>query len=285
MASTQTKARPGARPSLAEQKEYVRALWYGDPGKGKTTHAAALAKLGRVLYVNAEGGLKATALRRVGIPIENIEPITITDFAEMQTLGFEIQGRLEAGEQIAGVVWDSITEIYQRFIEQLVNKAVEKDVARGKDRDVWDVQLDDYGDAVQQVRRCIRQFRDLPCHWGVVALPKREQDEEGGVVYQPAVSKGLMNDLMGYTDLVINCRLQVTDGVEEYIGITRPEGKYEAKDRFGVTPRFMMEPSFPRIIAYVNGQLKATDDPLQQAAKQRRLAMEAVKTEGAKPDA
>ena len=48
--------------SLDDHPEPVNALYYGREGTGKTTAAAHLANRGRVLYINAEAGLKRQPL-------------------------------------------------------------------------------------------------------------------------------------------------------------------------------------------------------------------------------
>ena len=58
--------------SLSDTKEYVKAVFYGREGTGKTTAAATASQTGRVLFVNSEGGLKKAALTQHGVNTDNV---------------------------------------------------------------------------------------------------------------------------------------------------------------------------------------------------------------------
>ena len=273
-----TKTPPPARPSLADQTDLVRVMYYGDPGKGKTTAMAHMAKLGTVIYIDAENRLKAGPLKALDVPIANIEPHTDVSYDSLLELSFDIQQRIEDGENIVGIVWDSATETARCLLQKLVDDGVRQAAQAGKERDPWATQLADYGSMTEQMRRLIRRFRDLPVHLAISCLPNRDTDEEGAVRIVPALTPAVLRDFLGYMDVVLHMRLELINGAEEYSALTKPYGRWEAKDSFGVFPRILINPTFDRVLGYVNGSLTSDKDPVQKAAKDARAAAAETKS-------
>lgn len=276
-----SKAAPKGPTTLDQMTDLVRVMYYGDPGKGKTTAMAHMAKLGKVIYIDAEKRLKPGPLRRMGIPLENIEVHSNVSYAEMTDLVASIQERLHDGEDIFGVCWDSATETGRILLEDLVNSAVAKSDRAGKERDPWKTFQEDYGDLTEQMRRLIRRLRDLDVHLAISCLSKRDTDEDGAVRVAPALTPAVLRDFLGYMDVVAHVRLEIVNGEEEYSALTKPIGRFEAKDSFGVLPRTLVNPSFDRIFGYVNGTISRDKDPLQLAAKAARQKQDDTKTASA----
>lgn len=288
--ATARLASPPPRPTLAEQDEFVRALWYGPPGYMKTTCAATMACLGRIIYIDAEQRLKPTPLRRVGeklgleIPIENIEPHTAVDYKSLLALTEEVRDRLAEGEPIVGVVLDSISEQHRELLEDAVDESVQRAVAKGEYRSPIRTFQEDYGDMTEQMRRILRRFRALPVHLGITALPRT--DVVQGVNYTSAgVTPAVNRDLQAMVDFIIYMGYESfsdADGDDEYSGRCRATGPFDAKDTFGVLPTRLVEPHFMRLLAYVNGELTPKTDPLQAAARERRQRLAAEQSSQAK---
>ena len=256
------------KASLADQREMVKILYYGDPGSGKTSAMASAAALGNVVYVDAESGLKRGPLARLGVAVDKIEPYNTITFDGLESLYWEIKGRLDNDPtSVAAVIIDSITEAQKILLEQIVSKAVTKATARGMERDPFQIDRADWGVNTEQMRRLARRFRDLPCHIAFGALSKREVDDDGSVIYSPALTPAFQTDLMGYVDVVIHTGIREIGGQQFYIGTTKPVGKYLGKDRFGILPSAMVNPTLNRVVAYVNGDLTQDSDPLQKAAR------------------
>lgn len=260
---------PAKRATLAETVEYVNMMYYGDPGSGKTTSAAGLARLGEIVYVDAESGLKAGPLGRLGIPTDNIGVHRVISFEALENLYWDLKAELEEGGP-EGLVLDSITETQKLLLEHIVARGVEKAERKGMERDEYAIYKEDWGVNTEQMRRLIRKVRDLPCHVALVCLSRRDQDDDGAVSVGPAVSPALQSDLMGYMDLVCHTSVEQIGEEIAYVGEFRNVGKYQAKDRYGLLPRKLVNPSFDRVIAYVNGDLTPANDEVQQAYKELR---------------
>lgn len=256
-----------ARLTLADEKEAVRVLYYGDPGKTKTTSALAMARLGKVIAIDSEAGMKPGALRRQGIPIENIEPWRDIEYSMMLQLLWDVKDRIAKGEEIVGIVWDSMTATLPIFIDALVKTAVRKAERSGQVREAWKTYQDDYGDMTNQVRELYRMMRDLPIHLAITAHVRKGKDEDGMVEIGPNVTPALQGDLFAFSDIVINMRAIQAGETTLYTGVTVPTGRFKAKDRYGALPANMVTPTFDRIVGYVEDKIDLDNDTVQIEAR------------------
>jgi len=269
----------------------------GDGGTGKTTNLAALAKLGKVLIVNAEQGVKGSALNRwsrekfsADFPVENIEVYPDPDdedevisHAGLEALWMRLRDDLiKDPTSWLGVGWDSVTEIQKKLADIEKAEAVLKANRRGQERDPLTMDQDNWRRVNDMTRQLVRKYRDLPCHFGMTALLRREQDDDGRVAYQPAVTPGLQNDLIGWMDVAIvtSMRYVQVDDVDEYLGLTKPQGKFKGKDRYKALPKWLVDPQYDRVIDYVEGVLTAdTDDVMAEARERAARQAEAAATD------
>jgi hypothetical protein len=259
----------------------------GDGGTGKTTDLAALARFGKVLLVNAEQGIKASALQRWSqevygedFPVENITIYPDPDNADekitmqgLEQLWANIRDDLHKDPKAwLGVGWDSITEIQKKFADLEKADAVQKANRRGQDRDPLTMDQDNWRRVNDMTRQLVRKYRDLPCHFGMTALQRREQDDDGKVVYQPGVTPGLQNDLIGWMDIVLvtSTRYVPIDDIDEYLGLSKPHSKWRGKDRYKALPKWLILPTYDRAIQYVRGELDSDTDEIMQDAKDRQ---------------
>lgn len=266
-------------PSLDEVEEYTNVMFFGESGSGKTTDAAHMAMLGPIVYVNAEAGIKAKPLRKLGVPTSNIHPYSIQSYADLDHLYWETKRRLDQEPgSLAGVVFDSMTEIQKKLVESIVDERHAKRTRSGMEDDEFFTDRDEYGRMTEMVRRVSRRFRDLPCHTAFVCLAKRDVDNDG-VYYRPALTPAFAADLMGYVDIAVY--VGQVEGDEDdrsrFTGVTRPVGKYRGKDRYSATPPTMANPTFDRIVEYVESDHSdwrdhASTDPFQLAREQRLVA-------------
>jgi hypothetical protein len=255
---------------LSDQDDWVNILSYGEPGTGKTTAQAHMAKLGRVVYINAESGAKRRALAQFDIPLDRIEVFPakgqIISFESLDDLFWELKDDVPVG-----VVFDSVTEVHKLLLEQVTAREVEKTRRKQEraglepDVDPFFIDRSYYGVMTEQMRQLIRKYRDLPCHTAFTALPRRDQnDKTGEVTYGPALTPALATDLMGYVDLI--CHHTIEDGL--YCGTFVAKGIKVAKDRYRCLPPVLVNPTMDRIVAYIREELQAETDPEQKRLPQ-----------------
>lgn len=269
------KSTAGLFASLSDTDEYLNILLFGREGSGKTTAACSLANLGygKVLVVNAEGGMKKNTLKRHGIEIDRImvwppsgQPITHAGLDEVHR---QLRADLADDPQSwAGIVFDSATEIVQALVDYVAGDRIEKASRKGASVDGVDqffTDRSDYGTMSKMFRDILRKYRDLPTHFIVTALERRDVDEDSGKVqYGPAVTPGVQTDLLGYVDLVLACTAADDEEGKPYRALTRSSGKYRGKDRLGVLPKVLVHPTIERILAYESGKLTESTDALQK---------------------
>lgn len=254
--------------ALEEQQDKVNLLYYGKEGSGKTTDAVAMANLGPVLVINAEGGLKRRPLQQQGVNVSNIRvfppPGERLTFDKLREAYLQLDRDLqEDPNSWAGVVLDSITEIHITVLEETSAARIQALRDQGRSPDEWFTDLADYGGMGKRLRHLLRRMRDLPCHLAITALERRDVDEDTGqVTYGPAVTPAVATDLLGYVDIAIYAKQADEDG--PFRGLARNHGRIRAKDRFGVLPTVVPVPSFDRILSYVDGAITPETDPLGQ---------------------
>lgn len=269
--------------SLDDELTTVNGLWYGGPGTGKTSAVASMANLGPILVINAEGGLKRRPLQGLGVNTKNItvwpadnERVT---YERLDALYWTVKDTIETNPgSIVGIVWDSLTEIAKALLDHAIEDAVEKARRQHKDRDRFFIDRQDYGTMTEQARLLLRRFRDLPVHFVMTALMRRDQDDDGKVVYNPAVTPALQTDVMGFVDVICHTTVVETGDVDEYRGLFTPSGKFEGKDRFGALPDRLITPSFERVFRYIEDELTVDTDDVMAEGKARRRALAEKRT-------
>lgn len=273
--------------------DHTNTLLYGREGSGKTTAAARLANKfshlpptkGKILVINAEGGLKKKPLQNRGVDTARVvlwpdpskhQRVT---HASLDAIHRRIKADLEADpESWGGVVFDSATEIHMALLDHVQQKRVRAVQSRGVDVDPDFVDIADYGTMSKLFRDVLRKFRDLPCHFVVTALERRDVDKDTGKPqYGPAVTPGLQSDLLGYVDFVLMCKAGDEDG--PFRALTQANSRYRAKDRFDVLPKVMVDPFLDRVVHYVEGGLDRDNDP-----EQARLSARGLKSQDAPAD-
>lgn len=278
--------------------DFTNTLLYGREGSAKTTDLARLANAashlpkgkGKVLVINAEGGLKLGPLKKRGVDTSRIvvwpdpkrhERVT---HQGLDRIHRRVKADLEADpDSWFGVGFDSATEIHQAILDSVQAKRVTTIQNRGQDVDPDFVDIADYGTMSKLFRDVLRKFRDLPCHFAVTALERRDVDKDTGKPqYGPAVTPGIQGDLLGYVDFVLMCKAEDEDG--PFRALTRANSRYRAKDRFDVLPKVMVEPYLDRVIAYVGGDLTEESDDAQTRYKAKGKDVDKVDDEEEEDD-
>lgn len=272
--------------NLANQIERLNALYVGPHGHGKTTAMASMAHLGKMKYFDFESGLKAGPLRRLGIPIENIEVVRVKTYQELEDEFWKAKGNLDQYDEdhpdrLQGLAFDSMTELQAKLVEASVDRRVSKELRKVDSAqnevkaDQFFTGQDDYGYWTNQARRITRMFRDLDCHIAFGTLQKREVGDDG-VKLVPQLTQAFRVDIMGYVDMIAHMVTAENNHVAhpdkiEFLGIMRALKLYCGKDRYGVTPVVLANPRFDKLVALVNETHDLDADP-DHIAYTKRMA-------------
>ncbi|UTN93060.1 RecA-like DNA recombinase [Streptomyces phage Marky] len=285
--------------SLDETEEFVKALYFGTESTGKTTATAFMANLpgdGDVIVINAEAGFKKRPLKALGVRIECLKVWNppgngVITYEKLERLYFRTAARLkEDPKSVKGVIMDSGTEITNKILEAAswtMYEREQRNTRKADDEKRYSpevVELQDYGLMTQQMRKLIRKFRDLPCHFAMTAL-ETEAQGEGEFSHSkkqaaPEFTPKLRTSILGYVDVALRLTSETlpTGEMEQETLITartKPSALVRGKDRDGILPRDMPEPRFDRIVDYINGDVVWADDevfPMYAQARERAAA-------------
>lgn len=256
-----------------DTEEHLNVLYWGREGSGKTIDLAKATELGKVLFVNAEGGLKKRALLANGVKTENLvifprpgQPLT---YDTLEQAIFRVKSDLmDDPKSWFLFAIDSVTELAQAFTDEAGDDRFEKGMKKNPNwnpsiGDKFFTDLSDYGTSTKMVRKVVRMLRDLPVHVAMTTLERRDVDEDTSkVAYGPAVGPALQTSLLGYVDVVLYCKAPDEDR-DYFRAQTKKVGAARAKDRIGILPKVLVDPTFPRLLAYNEGTLVEDSDPVQ----------------------
>jgi hypothetical protein len=268
------------RKPLSEQTDFLNIGFYGREGTGKTGDALTMANHGRVLLVNAEANAWPAALQRRGIDTDNIisfpDPDELITYESLQNLYFELKADLiKDPSSWFGLTLDSVTEIIRILISNSRHIEVKRRAKTDKPRtSEYLEEWPDFNISKVQIMELMRNFRSLPLHFTWTALETRDKE----MIMGPQTNPAMMEHLPGFASILIH-NVIVQEGDESiYAGFTAAHGdqqSYRAKDAFGVLPRRLPDPTFTRIMQYVQGDVTKETDPILSALRERAQARKA----------
>lgn len=241
----------------SESKNNPTALVYGEGGTGKTTFVATAAdvpELCPVLHLNVENGADSISSRK------NIDVVDIDTIRELQQVYSDLQARQGAGYRT--VIVDNLTESQAQGMDDILNTKVAK--ADFVDFDGATFANGAWNRSSEQMRKLVRYFRDLPVYTIFVAWERDYAENGGPSDIGPHFTKSFGKEAPGLVNDVY--RLSVQGGIR--VLQTQRTDRLSAKDRSGLLPPIIKNPTMTVLHDYWTGKLvKPTPEQVEAAKK------------------
>ena len=237
---------------VEETMDYINLLVYGDPGVGKTVLAGSateIPEMDPVIFVDVEGG---TFSIRNRFPTAKV--VRVASWHDMQKVYNEL---FNMNHGFKTVVLDSLTEI-QKFSMSNIMKAV---VLKDSDRDPDIPAMRDWGKNIEQIKKLVRGFRDLPLNTVFTALAKVDKDARTNIAKtSPYLSGKLSSEVSGMVDIVLYMYRKNVQGDIHRLLLSQATDQQIAKDRSDNLPEVIIDPDMKRIYDYVFGRIKKEEE-------------------------
>jgi hypothetical protein len=239
----------GLKVFKAGQRESnLNILVYGDSGVGKTRLAGSaddVPEMRSVLVVDFEGG---TETLKHSYP--NCDTVRVESWKEVQAVYDELYA---SNHKYKTVILDSLSEVQKFNMYNVMQKLVEQN----ENRDVDVPSMREWGINLEQMRKFVRAFRDLPMNTIFTALMKAEKDQKTGLlVKEPLLSGKLAKEVAAFLDIVVFMYMREMEVDNETkqtrLLLSQATDTCTAKDRTAKLPQVMIEPTMGEIMKYIN---------------------------------
>ncbi len=229
--------------TVSESPEFINMLVYGNPGVGKTVLAGsadAVPELRPVLILDVEGGTFSIRER-----YPDVDVVRVQTWPDMQKV-YDALYKMEHEYQT--VVLDSLTEI-QKFSMYRIMASVLKE---HPDRDPEVPSIREWGKNIEQIRRLVRAFRDLPMNVVFTALAATDKDNKTGLVTtRPSLSGKLAMEVGGFVDILLYMYIKRVDDDNQRLLLSAGTEGQIAKDRSDNLPPVIVNPDMQTVYDHI----------------------------------
>jgi len=228
---------------VGKTSPFINCLIYGESGIGKTRLAGsadAVPEMRRVLIVDVEGG---TLSLRDTYP--DVETVRVKSWRDMQN----VYDALYTGQyEYTTIVIDSLTEIQKLSMDSVMRKLVEEHEER--DADVPGIR--EWNINIEQTRKFVRAFRDLPVNTIFTALVQTDKDPRGAIKKKPSLSGKLKDEVSGFLDVVVYLYAKEIDQENKRMLLCGQTENVVAKDRSNTLPLTIENPTMVDLWKYLH---------------------------------
>lgn len=199
----------------------------------------------KVLFVDMEAG---TFSLRASNP--NVDTVKVANWSEMQ----EVYDTLYAGgHDYETVVLDSLTEI-QKFNMYNIMQEV---AAENSKMDIDVPSMREWGRNLEQMRKFVRGFRNLPMNTIFTCLAKSDKNAMTGRIHKkPYLSGKLADEIAAFLDVVLYMYVKEMDGENQRYLLTASTEEIVAKDRSGALPQVVQNPNMADLYKMITANVK-----------------------------
>lgn len=220
---------------------------YGESGAGKTTLAGsadAVPEMRKVLILDIEGG---TLSLRARYP--EVDSVRIKSWQDMQKVYDELY---LGNHNYKTLVIDSLTEAQKMSMDEIMRRLVKEH----EDRDADVPGIREWNINIEQTRKFVRLFRDLPVNTIFTALAKSDRNPRTGVTKtKPYLSGKVADEVAGFLDIVAYLYTKEVDGEQKRMLLCGATQDNVAKDRTDKLDQVIVEPTMATIWNAVKGTL------------------------------
>jgi hypothetical protein len=220
---------------VTEATPHMNILIYGDPGVGKTVLAGSadnVPEMRDVILIDVEGG--SESLKRT---YPNVQQVRVTSWQELQN----VYDHLHSGRhEFKTVILDSLSEAQKIGMYDVLARREER-----KPSDDPEVAgMREWGINLEQVRKMVRAYRDLPMNTIITALARVDKNTlTGRETTLPGLTGKGSSEVAGFMDIVGYYYVKEVDGEQLRCLLTQKTSTQIAKDRTGKLPVVVTNPT------------------------------------------
>lgn len=220
---------------VSQRTPYVNMLIYGESGVGKTRLSGSsddVPAMRKVLFIDVEGG---TLTLRDTYP--NVEVIRVKTWPEMQKV---YNALYEGTHGYTTIVVDSLTEMQKMSMDTIMRKLIEEQEER--DADVPGIR--EWNINIEQTRKFVRAFRDLPVNTIFTALVQSDKNNRtGSTKRKPSLSGKVKDEVAGFLDIVAYLYIKEIEQENVRVLLCGQTEDTVAKDRSNSLPLTIQNPT------------------------------------------
>lgn len=236
---------------VSQNTSYINMLIYGESGAGKTRLSGSaddVPEMRRILFIDVEGG---TLTLRDTFP--EVEVVRVKNWQQMQSVYDELYADQHG---FTTIVVDSLTELQKMSMDGVMRKLVEEHEER--DADVPGIR--EWNINIEQTRKFVRAFRDLPVNTIFTALVQSDKNvRTGAMKRKPSLSGKVKDEVAGFLDIVVYLYTKEIDQENKRMLLCGQTEDTVAKDRSNTLPMTIENPTMSDIWKYLHNRELATN--------------------------
>lgn len=223
--------------------EYFNFLVYGESGVGKTRLLGStdeVPALRKILYIDIEGG--TMSIKDI---YPDIDTVRVKNWHQIR----DVYEFLKAGNHdYVTCCVDSLNEMQKFNMSQVMIDLI----STRPDLDADIPGMREWGKNLEQMRKYIRAFRDLPMNTLFSCLAMTDKDAKTGIqTKKPGLSGKLANEVAAFLDIVCYMYMKEVEGEQQRMLLTGATDQFVAKDRTAKLPMVMQQPTMKSILEII----------------------------------